>query len=97
MFLDIALLVLVFYLAIPGSAGYFAHTRGYRFWPWFWLSFFFPFVAHFTLYLYVVIQERQARKDSKVLSPKEDRHMAAQIRKTMQEIQARLKRKEGSS
>ena len=96
MFLDFALVLLLFYLTIPATAGYFAYSHGQRFWLWFGLGFFLPIITHLLLYGFITIQERRASRNPDVLSPKEERHMELQIRKAWQEIQVEQKRRQRS-
>ena len=96
MFLDFALIILLFYLTIPASAGYFAYSHGQRFWLWFGLGFFLPILTHLLLYGFITIREIRARRNPDVLSPKEERHMALQVRKAWLEIRAQQKRRQRS-
>ena len=90
MLFDIGLMVLIFYLSIPASVGYFAYSRGRSFWVWFGLGFILPFLAHLVLFLIVTYSDRKKKAIYSKLTPKEERYMEELLGSTLQEI--RIKR-----
>ncbi|MGK7397570.1 MAG: hypothetical protein ACNS62_23535 [Candidatus Cyclobacteriaceae bacterium M3_2C_046] len=85
MFLDILLILAVFYLSIPALAGYFAASYGKSFWFWFFYGLIFPVIAHFHLLLYISFEERRVQKQFH-MSLQEERHMDQLIKSTIREI-----------
>jgi hypothetical protein len=48
-FLDVFIILTLFFLTIPAVCGYYAHSRGRSFWFWFVVGTFLPVIAHLIL------------------------------------------------
>ncbi len=79
MIFDFFLLVLAFYLSIPGVVAYAAASYGRSFWFWFAMGVFLPIVSH--IWLGVLITRDIRRKKLIALMKKEDiEYMEEEIR-----------------
>ena len=78
MIVDIFILMVAFYLAIPLVAGYMAKSYGRPFLPWFLFGCFLPAIAHFTLY-FLVTRDIKRNKLKSLLTPDEIDYMDDQI------------------
>lgn len=84
MLVDIALLMLAFFLAIPAVTGYFAYSHGRSFWLWFAIGCCLPVVAHFILAVVCrkEVQEAKRRKQAP-LTRYEEEVMQQQIKELL--------------
>lgn len=85
MLLDIALLGLAFFLAIPAITGYFAYSHGKSFWVWFGLGCILPIVSNILL---AILCWKQARKEERrsigTLTRYEDYQMHYEVKQLIQ-------------
>lgn len=93
MFIDIALLGLVFFLSIPTITAYFAYSYGRSFWRWFAIGCMLPILANFII-VYICRKEavRAEKKKIHELSRYEDEWMERYIRDIM-ELKVQNKKK----
>ncbi len=85
MFIDAFFLVGLFYLSIPAVTAYCAVSYGKPGWLWFLLGMFLPVIAHLTLYLLVVLEEKKVR-NSNGMREDEERYMGELIQNVMTDI-----------
>jgi hypothetical protein len=74
MFVDFALIIMLFFLSIPTITGYFAYSYGFSFWKWFIIGCFLPLFANILLMCRVKNYEK-IRKDGIKLTRYEDEYM----------------------
>ncbi len=83
MFIDIALIGLVFLLSIPAITAYFAYSHGRSFWLWFAIGCILPILSNFII-IYFCWKEavRAKKREVAMLSRYEDEWMGAYIKNT---------------
>lgn len=85
MFIDFALIGLVFLFSIPAITAYFAYSHGKSFWLWFMIGCFLPILANFIV-IYLCRKEALKAKKRKIaeLSRYEDEWMENYVTKILQ-------------
>lgn len=82
MLIDVAILILAFFLSVPTVLGYFASAYGKSFWRWFAVGLFLPVVSYFILLTILYIDERKVRKELQ-MTLEEDRMMSLLIEESI--------------
>ncbi len=85
MIVDVILMGLAFYLAIPFIAGYCAKSYGRSFWLWFILGAFLPVLTHFLLFALIFVDEYTTPKTA--LSKREEAEAEQLVKDLMAEIE----------
>lgn len=84
MFIDIGLLILAFFLAIPAVTGYFAYSYGRSFWIWFFIGCFLPIISYVLLALLYRRAPKSKRDDIyREMTRFEDEYMEAHIKASL--------------
>jgi hypothetical protein len=82
MLIDVAILLLAFFLSIPTVLGYFASAYGKSFWRWFAIGLFLPVVSYFVLLTILYLDERRVKKELQ-MTLEEDRMMTLLIERSI--------------
>ncbi|MFW5761274.1 MAG: hypothetical protein ACOCXH_09865 [Cyclobacteriaceae bacterium] len=82
MLIDVAILILAFFLSIPTVLGYFASAYGKNFWHWFAIGLFLPVISYFILLTILYFDERKVRRELQ-MSLEEDRMMSLLIEESI--------------
>jgi uncharacterized membrane protein len=82
MLIDVAILILAFFLSIPTVLGYFASAYGKSFWRWFLIGLIFPIVSYFVLLAILYFEEQKVKKELQ-MTLEEDRLMTLLIEKSI--------------
>lgn len=82
MLIDVAILVLAFFLSIPTVLGYFASAYGKSFWRWFAIGIFLPVISYFMLLALLYYEERRVKKEFH-MTLEEDRMMTSLIEESI--------------
>jgi 4-hydroxybenzoate polyprenyltransferase len=94
MFVDFALVLMLFFLAIPTMTGYFAYSYGLSFWKWFIIGCFLPLFANILL-IYRVKNYEKIRKEGLKLTRYEDEYMNKLIGESFLESDSLSKNRKG--
>ena len=82
MLIDVAILLLAFFISIPTVLGYFASAYGKSFWRWFAIGLFLPVISYFILLAILYLDERRVKKELQ-MTLEEDRMMTLLIEKSI--------------
>lgn len=82
MLIDVAILLLAFFLSIPTVLGYFASAYGKSFWRWFAIGLFLPVISYFLLLTVLYINERKVKRELQ-MTLEEERMMTLLIEESI--------------
>ncbi len=82
MILDLFILMMAFYLAIPLVAGYTAKAYGHSFWKWFLFTCLLPAVSYLILYI-VITRDIRNNKLHSLLTQEEINYMDQEVKRLM--------------
>jgi len=83
MLIDVAILLLAFFLSIPTVLGYFATAYGKSFWRWFLIGLFFPIISYFVLLIILYFEEKKVKRELH-MTLEENRMMTLLIKESIQ-------------
>jgi len=83
MLIDVAILLLAFFLSIPTVLGYFATAYGKSFWRWFLIGLFFPIISYFVLLIILYFEEKKVKRELH-MTLEENRMMNLLIKESIQ-------------